>query len=131
MGPARMIVESLTPRPGIREQHRSSSTFRACASGFRYHPPHADIGAPYRPSATHRLNPRRCPYGSELDQQLADARKRATAPKAQKGGLTSIGGSGVALPPLNYPTNSDGKNASIVAAFFIDSATGKNAVVSN
>jgi hypothetical protein len=35
------------------------------------------------------------------------------------------------LLPSNYPTNSDGKNAFIVAASFIDSAAGKNAVVSN
>ena len=28
VGPARMIVESLTPRPGIREQNRSTTTFR-------------------------------------------------------------------------------------------------------
>ncbi|MGO9684555.1 MAG: hypothetical protein ACLPTZ_18585 [Beijerinckiaceae bacterium] len=40
---------------------------------------------------------------------------------------------GVALrcSPLNYPTNSDGRNAFVVAASFTDSAAGKNAVVSN
>jgi hypothetical protein len=40
---------------------------------------------------------------------------------------------GVALrcSPLNYPNNSDGRNAFIVAASFIDSAAGKHAVVSN
>jgi len=32
---------------------------------------------------------------------------------------------------LNYPTNSDGRNAFVVAALFIDSAAGKHAVVSN
>ena len=33
--------------------------------------------------------------------------------------------------PLNYPTNSDGRNAFVVAASFTDPAAGENAVVSN
>src|SRR3984957_14211807 len=38
VGPARMIVESLTPRPGIREQNRSRTTFsgRAVDVGYAF-----------------------------------------------------------------------------------------------
>ena len=32
MGPARMIVESLTPRPGIREQYRHKADIRTVAA---------------------------------------------------------------------------------------------------
>ena len=39
--------------------------------------------------------------------------------------------SGIRRSRLRYPTNSDGKNPFIVAASLIDSAAGKNAVVSN
>ena len=35
MGPARMFAESLTPRPGIREQNRHISEVTNEASGFR------------------------------------------------------------------------------------------------
>src|SRR5262245_52219466 len=58
VGPARMVAESLTPRPGIREQSVRSGSRVSVASGF---PPKADmsrlpIGVESIPTAGHPAN---------------------------------------------------------------------------
>ena len=55
VGPARMIVESLTPRPGIREHNRSSTSLQALVTHFRLSPDSRHIAASHR-STTNRLN---------------------------------------------------------------------------
>jgi hypothetical protein len=48
VGPARMIVESLTPRPGIREHNRSSTSLQALVTHFRLSPDSRHIAASQR-----------------------------------------------------------------------------------